>query len=420
MVHIISLVDANDNPLQNDVVEETTKNTTTTTTKRRHFATSSNTQTLTSPPMAHGDSSHDPFPTLPYELNTEIISRLPVKILMQFKCINKPWKTLISDPQFARKHLSKVTSTHLILSFSNPSHEFIVKSYSLKSMFESTTPIPEELEYPLRTRNCYSLFVGSCDGILCFSIRGGGGVLLWNPAIRKYKMLPSSKPPKKNSYSRYGFGYDHCSDTYKVVAVYCNKCDNCGKFMSKTEAKVHTLGTDCWKRIQEFPSDFEIISRGKFVSGTLNWLAFNRVASNSSNWIVVSQDLGNESCQELSQPVYGINVVNLTLGVLRNCLCTLAYSGTFSDVWLMKDYGDNKSWAKLFRIPPYMEDVDSFPYSNVLCISEDEEVLLEYKSKKIVVYNIRNETFRNLEIQYLVNGWAIPHLHVESLISPFF
>ncbi|KAK7245760.1 hypothetical protein RIF29_40609 [Crotalaria pallida] len=289
MVHI-SLVDANDNPLENDVVEETTKNTSTTT-KRWRFATSSNTQTLTSPPKAHGDLSHDPFPTLPYELNTEIISRLPVKILMQFKCINKPWKTLISDPQFARKHLSKVNSTHLILSFSNPSHEFLVKSYSLKSMFESTksmfestTPIPEELEYPLRTRN----------------------------------------------------------------------------------------------------------------------------------------HLGNESCQELSQPVYGIDVVNLTLGVLRNCLCTLAYSGTFSDVWLMKDYGDNKSWAKLFRIPPYMEDVDSFPYLNVLCISEDEEVLLEYNSKKIVVYNIRNETFRIIEIQYLVNGWAVPHLHVESLISPFF
>ncbi|KAK7245775.1 hypothetical protein RIF29_40624 [Crotalaria pallida] len=216
MVHI-SLVDANDNPLENDVVEETTKNTSTTT-KRWRFATSSNTQTLTSQPKAHGDLSHDPFPTLPYELNTEIISRLPVKILMQFKCINKPWKTLISDPQFARKHLSK-------------------------------------------------------------------------------------------------------------------------------------------------------------------------------------------SCQELSQPVYGIDVVNLTLGVLRNCLCTLAYSGTFSDVWLMKDYGDNKSWAKLFRIPPYMENVDSFPYLNVLCISEDEEVLLEYNTKKIVVYNIRNETFRNLEIQYLVNGW---------------
>ncbi|KAK7245776.1 hypothetical protein RIF29_40625 [Crotalaria pallida] len=248
MVHI-SLVDANDNPLENDVVEETTKNTSTTT-KRWRFATSSNTQTLTSPPKAHGNLSHDPFPTLPYELNTEIISRLPVKILMQFKCINKPWKTLISDPQFARKHLSKVNSTHLILSFSNPSHEFLVKSYSLKSMFESTksifestTPIPEELEYPLRTRN---------------------------------------------------------------------------------------------------------------------------------------------------------------------------------HVWLMKDYGDNKSWAKLFRIPPYMEDVDSFPYLNVLCIYEDEEVLLEYNSKKIVVYNIRNETFRNLEIQYLANGWAVPHLHVESLISPLF
>jgi len=42
----------------------------------------------------------------------------------------------------------------------------------------------------------------------------------------------------------------------------------------KTEVKVHTLGTGFWKTIEECP--FGVVSigqSGKFVSGTINWLA---------------------------------------------------------------------------------------------------------------------------------------------------
>jgi hypothetical protein len=46
-------------------------------------------------------------PSLPLELlEEEILCRLPVKILLQLRCICKSWKSLISDdPKFAKKHL---------------------------------------------------------------------------------------------------------------------------------------------------------------------------------------------------------------------------------------------------------------------------------------------------------------------------
>jgi hypothetical protein len=39
---------------------------------------------------------------LPHELMIKIFMRLPVKTLIQFKCVCKSWFSLISDPHFAK------------------------------------------------------------------------------------------------------------------------------------------------------------------------------------------------------------------------------------------------------------------------------------------------------------------------------
>jgi len=45
-----------------------------------------------------------PSATLPDKLITEILSRLPVKSLIQMKSVCKSWKTLISNPSFIKIH----------------------------------------------------------------------------------------------------------------------------------------------------------------------------------------------------------------------------------------------------------------------------------------------------------------------------
>ncbi|MCI27031.1 F-box/kelch-repeat protein, partial [Trifolium medium] len=60
-------------------------------------------------------SSPSPLPTLPFDLIGEILCRLPVKLLLQFQCVCKFWKSLISDPSFAKKHLCKLTPRHHLL-----------------------------------------------------------------------------------------------------------------------------------------------------------------------------------------------------------------------------------------------------------------------------------------------------------------
>ncbi|KAG5583021.1 hypothetical protein H5410_053648 [Solanum commersonii] len=50
----------------------------------------------------------------------EILSKLPVRYLVQFKCVSKLWNTLISDPYFTKKHLNDPHSQKLLFYQCNP------------------------------------------------------------------------------------------------------------------------------------------------------------------------------------------------------------------------------------------------------------------------------------------------------------
>lgn len=220
-------------------------------------------------------------------------------------------------------------------------------------------------------------------------------------------------PKRDGSYTIYGFGYDHVNDIYKVVAVYCFESDN-GDY--KTQVKVHTLGTNFWRRIHDLPFGVPFDESGKFVSGTVNWLASNDSSYTSS--IIVSLDLEKETYQELLQPDYGakaVNVVTKTLAVLRDRMCILAHSHTFFDVWLMEEYGNRETWTKLFRVP-YIGNVGRCPYTNALYVTEDDQVLLENQFE-LVVYNSRDGTSKTLEFPN-IKGWMVLEVYQESLISP--
>ncbi|CAJ2658502.1 unnamed protein product [Trifolium pratense] len=149
--------------------------------------------------------------------------------------------------------------------------------------------------------------------------------------------------------------------------------------------------------IQDFPSGIPLgLSSGRFVSGTVNWMDYNMD--------IVSLDLNNETYQEIMQPDYGLGIYSeVTLVVLRDCLSIVAESNTYLDVWLMDEYGNTESWTKLFGIPrSCMGDLESSPNITPLYLSEDDQVLLESRSKRqfeLAIYNSRDSTLKTTEIQ---------------------
>ncbi|KAJ0805560.1 putative F-box domain-containing protein [Helianthus annuus] len=50
--------------------------------------------------------------SLPIEVIEEILSRLPVKSILRFRSLSKPWLSRISNPSFAKLQFTRATAAH--------------------------------------------------------------------------------------------------------------------------------------------------------------------------------------------------------------------------------------------------------------------------------------------------------------------
>ncbi|XP_058740870.1 F-box/kelch-repeat protein At3g23880-like [Vicia villosa] len=350
---------------------------------------------------------------LPEELIIEILLRLPVKSLLQLKCICKLWKTLISNPQFVKQHLlisnAKPSLTHQRLFFSFMTDPRQLLSYPLKPLFQNLLP-------PVSSSGTMKYWIiGSCNGLLCLYGQSRHCFKLHNPSI----MFKSKKSPSAASLdwisNQYGFGYDQVNDKYKVLLVVRNMNDP-----TQTLTKVYTFGDDSWKTIQNFHLT-PIRPSGQFVSGTLNWIVKKRGAGSNQS-MILSFDLEKETYKEILVPqddadkVYGD-----TLYVLNNCLGVCYETNqTHWVAWLMKEYGVFDSWTKFITIP-----LDKF--NKPLCfliplfISENCVVLLVNKyNSHFILFNLNSGELDyswDYFIKSVFNFRRNLHICSESLVS---
>ncbi|KAK4266436.1 hypothetical protein QN277_027358 [Acacia crassicarpa] len=365
------------------------------------------------------------LPFIPYELIEEILSRLPVRSVLQLRCVCKSWKSLISDPYFVKKHLLSSTQdpslNHQRIILSSTAAEFTLKSCPVRSLFNNLSITSEELNYPVKNKFRHDRIVGSCNGLLCFAIKAEC-VLLWNPSIRVSKKSPSlDNNWRPGCYTTFGLGYDHISDDYKVVAVFCDPGEHS---ISETKVKLYSLATNSWRKIQDFPCGFKPYHDfGKFVSGTLNWPASCFLSSGTVNstsnpsWVIISFDLQKETYRQILPPAYEKEGSSRpSVGVLGGCLSmSCDYKGTHFVVWVMKDYGFRESWVKLVTIP-YLPNPEYFSYSVPFCVSENGQILLMFEFD-LVLYDLRDKSFKYPRIKG-GKGWFDAEVYIESLVSP--
>ncbi|XP_057432866.1 F-box/kelch-repeat protein At3g23880-like [Lotus japonicus] len=296
---------------------------------------------------------------LPWEIQIEILSWVPVKTLMQFRCVCKSWKSLISDDKsFEKLHMHRSAKNkhvlHTLLKTGGPpcyddNEDLCLVPCPVRRLVEDRSFMIDE-DGCCNLKGKYYV-LGSCNGLVCYRYTWGyhdhdfarrGRFRFWNPAMR----LWSKKTPTLNmtDYMSYGFGYDDSRDTYKVVGI-LDYWFGGGKWATM----VYCMGDRCLREISSKPS-FRLWIRGKwgqFAGGCLNWLAVDELNQPNQNLpyierqalVILSFDMRKETYRSLSLPE-DTSVVNTNLSVLGNCLCLSQDSKrTHFDVWQMREYG---------------------------------------------------------------------------------
>ncbi|KAL3637358.1 hypothetical protein CASFOL_019657 [Castilleja foliolosa] len=209
---------------------------------------------------------------LPEELMLCILTRLPVKTIIRFKSVCKPWYDLFSTPEFKKMHQAQFSS--------DPKNEsVIVHRYTLycsepKNQFsifntdESAEKRPTILDHhPFDHAQEIDLYTaGCCNGLVC--IHGGHEFALWNPAMKLSKTVPL-KGYRHLKNVELGFGYDAIGDDFKVVMIATNVHGE-GKTV-----EIYSVNLDSWITIDvgfEF-RDFEARSY-LIINGNPYWVAW--------------------------------------------------------------------------------------------------------------------------------------------------
>lgn len=346
--------------------------------------------------------------SLPNEIMAEILSRLPVKSLGRFRCVSKPWRSLISDPHFIKIHLKRRLTQKVFLSFLfRLKIQFVDHEVLVHSDVDEKLAV-KNLELPCEKGSARIVkILGSCNGLLCLGL-GVKDIIVWNPCIGEYKKLQ-----QPDGLGSYGFGYDSCNDDYKLVKVIPRNGSDV------IEVNVFSLRTNSWRRVYYGGCNFDLVDYfGTLFNGSIYWQARHGDGDAMKTTMIVSFDVVKEKFRELPKPDCEF-AEGPMLGVLGDRLCTCRFEYLKDvEVWAMKEDGEEVSWVKIAIVSPRKEPEYIRDYSVPLCFAKNGEAVMLKGGQKLDVYNFKKNSCRRIYLSsdnYCEFDGA---LYVESLVSP--
>ncbi|GJY54440.1 F-box domain containing protein, partial [Tanacetum coccineum] len=157
---------------------------------------------------------------IPLEIQSEIIRRLPVKSVVQFRSVSKLWKSLIDNPKFITSYHS--CKTHLFVKYrlaNEVKYVSIVDDHTFPNQKSSLT-VPKPV-----SQLGYISTLTSVNGLLCFygwrkDVRGKCIAVLWNPSVGKAVGINISNPLLiPNGLTYIGFGVCPNTSDPKLVRI---------------------------------------------------------------------------------------------------------------------------------------------------------------------------------------------------------
>ncbi|CAA0817979.1 F-box protein CPR30 [Striga hermonthica] len=347
---------------------------------------------------------------VPPEIITAILSRLPVKSLLRFRGVSKPWRALIDGRDFIKLHLRLSAET-------NSNRTLIVRSNELFWVDLDSFKLLDAGNIRFKPRNALC----SCNGLVLL-VSHSDEVALWNPSTRKLNKLP---PPPVFSHfaAQYALGYDSKHDDYKVVRVvpdYEWREDEEDDELSDTS--IYSVNSNSWKKVDGFPYGMDpFCSWGVCLNDALH-KGFRPLHSPFP--VIMAFDLAKEEPYEVPKPEFSGMV---SVEVLGGCLAAVV-SGKMntSEIWVMKEYGVKESWVKLLCFDPPVAQ----PCRNLYPVAyskDGDKVLLNYEGFCLNWFDLKtgavtiacvdglSASFGASADDPVIDAWEC----VRSLVSPF-
>ncbi|KAM7528049.1 hypothetical protein LguiB_031459 [Lonicera macranthoides] len=411
--------------------------------------------------MENTRSSGDP-PYLPEDLLIdEILVRLPVKSLRQFKCVCKNWYNLVKSPRFIRDHFNnpnnhtRLLVRHFIRSDSDsdsdwennfdsdsfngsePQNPLAISVFPDETLAALPLGHQDVIDFIQRCPNLHEIhMIGPINGLFLLHTAFDGRnarLALWNPATTEFRRLPKPKFrfPVGKLRCVSGFGLDLLTKDYKVVwiptfwsyaphdlaavALYTPGTDESWRQIENPHVLAAVPGI-WWKCHKSFDYCTDYFS-GEYLNGAFYWL----VECNCGQRIVLF-DMGRDVFRKIPAP-HNVNAtssgnnrlvqIDDSIALLENEYISIYSSCVkFIHVWVMKEEG---CWTKRFTLGREAMVKIRYPLG---FWKNSNELFVETATGKLVLYDLNTQRVKDLGV---CGGEGASFLQVfkykESLVS---
>lgn len=359
------------------------------------------------------------FAKLPPNVMILILSRLPIKAILNCKCVCKAWRQLVSHPRFVEFHLARSSTAILIKTLPSLSDSRKIILTHVDQFGRDPFRLDKLTFTPKCNIPCSKFnLVNSCNGLLCLSgVAKDDPIWVCNPILREYVTIPSASEGR-NLGSFFGLGFCPVTHRYKFLQTFHPKVS--WSEHEHLDAEIYYLETGTWRSIGYAPSALVVPSFNSFLRGCLHWIPS---AGNTSEYIY-SFNFETEKFGSVPPPpcIDGTKRLfsdHLKLGVVEDSLfmCVFGDSRKF-DIWVMKDYGVKESWTKQYVIEnlyPRQSSCDTYEPVKFL---GNGEILMLFNDSQVVCYNLQTKRMRRTRVTHTRHEFN-SIAYTPSLVSLF-
>ncbi|KAJ8545324.1 hypothetical protein K7X08_017907 [Anisodus acutangulus] len=342
-----------------------------------------------------------------------ILSRLPVKTLLQFRCVCKKWRSTISNSNFIITHFqhsSSLQRTNSSILIKTRHHE---SSDHVLSLFDPLQSLVVELDSPYPCFFPNMCVAGPVNGIMCLYQPPWGDVItLWNPSMRRSRMvkLSETKPLEEvHSFVSVGLAFEPQKKDVLILRIFCvgptfndvpNHVEMCSlksfPIWKKLENKIvfHVVGTSC----------------DAIIKGEPYWLAYiNDIVLRHT---LVRFDVGKTEFEMLTVPIISADDYDKQyLANFEDSPSILMWKkryGCCIDVWVLDGLYD---WRMKCRIGPL------FGFDRILGCLWNGDIVAENDNGELVLFDPVNSSIKeSLRVDNVQKGSYVISDYSESLL----
>uniref|UniRef100_A0A0D3BBS8 F-box domain-containing protein n=1 Tax=Brassica oleracea var. oleracea TaxID=109376 RepID=A0A0D3BBS8_BRAOL len=279
------------------------------------------------------------IPSLPWELESEILSRVPPTSVKQLRFTCKRWNALFKDYKFIKNHLCKA-ATQMVLKKDKSVYSFSFDFHGIHNRYDQLITFTGKLLSLKDSEDVEIYKTFHCEGLLLCTTKDNR-LVVWNPCTGQTRWIQSRLPI--NSYTEY----------QTCFLGYGNKNKSCYSF------KILRF-TDYYHQTERVGSDDEDLK------GNSYWLDSDVFNPESEHYLVnfiLRFDFTTERFERLSLPSQsddseaGEVISHWVLSVVREEKLALLsqnfvyYSPLEMKIWMTNTKADevkDLSWSKFF------------------------------------------------------------------------